>query len=157
MQPGLTTAPCGVCIGSLQIAYLWKWHFLPKEMVWMCLTVPHPPTHSLPTHGNWSRGRLAFWTHGPAVRVRGKERLLWLWFMKPETMPWERLKCSKSKRAFTQEGWPKMRWGGVGDTWGGVGHDSEPKPTGRFENPRNLMEGAVGMGNSKCPAWILPS
>lgn len=51
-----------------------------------------------------------------------------------------------------------MGWGGEMLRGGaGLGHDSEPKPTGRFEDPRNLVEGAVGMGYSKCPAWILPS
>lgn len=49
--------------------------------------------------------------------------------------------CLHSRR-LAQNG---MGWG---DAWGGVGHDSQPKPTGRFEDPRNLVEGAVGMGDT---------
>lgn len=77
-----------------------------------------------------------------------------------EAVPWERLECPKSKQAFTQGAWPKTETGG-GDEWGrcegGVGQSSQPKMTGRFEDPRNPVGGTMGVGNGSCSAWILAS
>lgn len=44
-----------------------------------------------------------------------------------------------------------------GGVEGAVWHGSEPKLTGRLEDLRNLVAGAVGVGDGRCGGWVLAS